>query len=56
MLLLIRALIAFLPFTLQPRVLSIAQVAALKGKVQDWSEKVKSSMLFVEDKTRELFA
>jgi hypothetical protein len=40
----------------QPRVLNATQVASLKEKMMEWSEKVKTSMFFVEDKTRELFA
>jgi hypothetical protein len=34
----------------------MAQVSGLKATVAGWSEKVKTSMFFVEDKTRELFA
>lgn len=40
----------------QPRVLNATQVVSLKEKMMEWSEKVKTSMFFVEDKTRELFA
>jgi hypothetical protein len=41
---------------IQPRVLSTAQIASLKDRTQAWSDKVKSSLLFVEEHTRELFA
>lgn len=40
----------------QPRVLSGPQIASLKDKIAGWSERVKTSLFFVEDKTRELFA
>jgi 26S proteasome regulatory subunit N9 len=41
---------------IKPRVLSAVQIASLRDRTAGWAEKVKSSLLFVEEHTRELFA
>jgi hypothetical protein len=41
---------------IQPRVLSSEQIANLQERTAGWSEKVKTSLLFVEEHTREIFA
>jgi len=33
----------------QPRVLTLQQVGAMQARLQEWSDKVKETMLFVED-------
>ena len=41
---------------IKPRVLSAAQIGTLRDRTAAWAEKVKSSLLYVEEHTRELFA
>ncbi len=41
---------------IKPRVLSATQIAGLRDRTAAWADKVKSSLLFVEEHTRELFA